>query len=306
MIPQFGLVSEIRASVDRRVPDASQLDEPSAWAQRVLGVMNVPSFLEGPVFDIHGRLHVVDLAHGRILRWETDGRVTVLVHEDGEPNGLAIHRDGRIYVADHRRGILAYDPDGSNRKTLVDAAAVGLHGVNDLTFDEHGSLYFTDQGWSDILHPYGRVFRLSADGELTVLVDGIASPNGLALSPDQRILYVAVTRANQVWRVPLRPDGKIGRVGVHLYLSGSHGGPDGLAVDADGGLAVVQYGSGRVWLYDHLGVLRRVVVAPQGLGVTNVAYGGPQGRTLYVTESDTGAVLTAELETPGLRLYSHG
>ena len=112
------------------------------------------------------------------------------------------------------------------------------------------------------------------NGCLEVLLEGIASPNGVALTPAEDTLYVAVTRANAVYRVPLRPDGSVGKVGVHLYLSGGTGGPDGLAVDRLGRLAVAHYGLGRVWLYDRRGLPVGYIDTPAGEGTTNVAYGG--------------------------------
>ena len=99
--------------------------------------------------------------------------------------------------------------------------------------------------------------------------------------------------------------GRVGKIGVHLHLSGGSGGPDGLAVAADGGLAVAHYGLGRVWLFDALGLPAGWVEVPQGTGTTNVAFGGPDGRTLFVTEASSASVVAARLPAPGLRLFSH-
>jgi gluconolactonase len=278
----------------------------SRWAEAVLGVEHVDSFLEGPCFGRDGTLYVSDLAHGRILTISPEGTVSVLVEIDGEPNGLAVHREGTLWMADYRRGIVALDPRTARWHVVVDRYRFeGLRGVSDLVFGADGTLYFSDQGKSDLANPDGRVFRYRDDDGLTLLMDGIASPNGMALSPNGDVLYVAVTRANSVYRIPLRSDGRVGKIGVHLHLSGGSGGPDGLAVDALGGLAVAHYGLGRVWLFDALGLPTGTVCVPQGLGTTNIAYGGPDGCSLFITESSSSAVVRAQVPVPGLRLFSH-
>src|SRR5690606_15157312 len=100
----------------------------------------------------------------------------------------------------------------------------------------------------------GGLYRLSAEGRLDRLLDNIPSPNGMALSGDDSTLYLAVTRANAVWRVPLAnfENGSPTRVGVYLQLSGGTG-PDGVAMGADGSLAVTHIGLGTVWFFDRLG-----------------------------------------------------
>jgi gluconolactonase len=279
---------------------------PSPWAEAVLGQSQVDSFLEGPCFARDGTLYVSDLAHGRILSVSPEGRFGTLVEFDGVPNGMAVHRDGSLWVADYASGILAIDPVLGDIRVIVDRYRFeALRGVSDLVFAQDGTLYFSDQGQSDLANQTGRVFRYRQEDGLTLLLDGVASPNGLALSAAQDVLYVAVTRANSVYRIPLRPDGRVGKIGVHLHLSGGSGGPDGLASDADGGLAVAHYGLGRVWLFDALGRPEGWVDVPQGLGTTNVAYGGPDGRTLFITEASSSTIVCARAPRPGLDLFSH-
>jgi gluconolactonase len=281
-------------------------DRPSEWADAVLGVSHVDSFLEGPCFTRDGTLYVSDLAHGRIFAISPGGEIGVLLETGGEPNGMAVHRDGTLWVADYRHGVLAIDPATRDVRVVVDRYRFeALHGVSDLVFGSDGTLYFSDQGQSDLAHPTGRVFRYRAGEGLSLLMQSIASPNGMALSPAGDVLYVAATRANSVYRIPLRPDGRVGKIGVHLHLSGGSGGPDGLAVDVDGGLAVAHYGLGRVWLFDALGLPDGWVDVPQGLGTTNVAYGGPDGRSLYITEASSSTIVCARVSRPGLRLFSH-
>lgn len=262
------------------------------------------SFLEGPAVDRQGHLWVTDIPFGRLFRIAPEGAWTLALEYDGEPNGLAIHADGRVFIADHRRGLLVFDP----RSGRLDAALPrlrreGFRGLNDLTFAANGDLYFTDQGQSGLQDPSGRLYRMrAATGQVDCVLDGIPSPNGLCLTPDGRHLLLAVTRANQVWRLPLHPDGSTSKVAAFLQLSGGLAGPDGLAMDAAGNLAVAHCGLGCVWVFSRLGEPIWRLRAPEGLSTTNLCY---RGHTLLVTESDTGRVLAAELPVPGLPLYSH-
>jgi predicted TIM-barrel fold metal-dependent hydrolase len=107
------------------------------------------SFLEGPSFDRDGNLYVVDLAWGRIFRVNENGEFHVVIEYDGEPNGLAIHKNGRIFVADHKHGILRLE-NGSVVPVVSRYHQQTFKGVNDLTFDPQGNLYFTDQGVTDL------------------------------------------------------------------------------------------------------------------------------------------------------------
>ena len=113
-----------------------------------------------------------------------------------------------------------------------------------------------------------------------------------------------VTRANAVWHVPLLPDGTPYKVGEFIRLSGG-GGPDGLAMDEQGNLAVAHLGLGSIWLFSAIGEPLARVRTCAGLATTNVAYGGPGRRELYITESETGSVLVADMEVPGRVMYSH-
>jgi gluconolactonase len=264
------------------------------------------SFLEGPSFDRAGNLYLVDIPYGRILRVSPDGSFSEVVQYDGWPNGLAIHKDGRIFIADHLRGILALDPNtGKISPVVTRVRREGLKGVNDLVFARNGDLYFTDQGQTGLQDPTGRVYRLDTQGDIHCLIDTIPSPNGIVLSPDEKHLFVAVTRANQVWRMPLHGDGTTSKVAAFLNLSGGLAGPDGLAMDSAGNLAIAHCGLGTAWLFSRLGEPLYRLRSSVGLAITNLAYGGPENRHLYIVESDSGTILVAEMPTPGLRLFSH-
>lgn len=265
------------------------------------------SFLEGPAFDRAGNLYCSDIPYGRIFRVSPEGRFELAFRYDGRPNGLAFHSDGRLFIADQRKGLLALDLERGRIETILDSGfAEPFRGLNDLIFAKNGDLYFSDQGQSGLQKPNGGLYRLSAEGRLDRLLDNIPSPNGMALSGDDSTLYLAVTRANAVWRIPLAhfENGSPTRVGIYLQLSGGTG-PDGVAMGADGSLAVTHIGLGTVWFFDRLGepVLR--IRSPEGLSTTSVAFGGPEGRTLFITESATGRILCAEAPVAGEKLFSH-
>ncbi len=259
-------------------------------------------FLEGPAFDRAGNLYVVDLAYGRIFRISSKGVFETFAEYDGEPNGIAIHKDGRVFVADHKLGIVSFDPKNPKLTPVVSRYhQQGFKGVNDLFFDLRGNLYFTDQGTSDLADPSGCVYCLTREGVLRQLANCIPSPNGLVLDKTEKTLYVAVTRANAVWRLPFAPDGTVVRMGVQIQLSGGRG-PDGLALDEAGGLAVAHPDMGAVWIFNHRGEPMYRVQSCVNDMVTNVAYAG---NSVYITDSGSGSILKARVPTAGRALFSH-
>lgn len=298
---------DVPTRVFAKLPKELELERDSEFQRAQLRGRRLGSFLEGPSFDREGRLWLVDIAHGRILRLSPQAEWSVVAEYDGEPNGLKIHRDGRVFIADRLNGVMELDPANGKIKPFIarDRLEPGYQGLNDLVFASNGDMYFTDQGMTGLHDPRGRLFRYSAAGKLDCLLDNIPSPNGLVLTPDEHILYLAVTRGNCVWRVPLALDGATYRVGIFVQLSGSLGGPDGMAMDEAGNLVLAQVGSGSCWQFSRLGEPMARIRSCAGLLVTNMAYGGPDGRTLFITESETGTVLAADLATPGQRMYSH-
>lgn len=296
------LETEVFAELPRKF---RKEDTYSTWSSANNKGETIHSFIEGPAFDRDGNLFIVDIPWGRVFRVDPSGAFDLVAEYDGEPNGLKIHKDGRIFVADYKNGIMLVDPASGTVTPHCDRYRVeGFKGVNDLTFASNGDLYFTDQGLTGLHDPTGRVYRLKTDGTLDLLIDTGPSPNGLVLDPSEQWLYVAMTRANQVWRMPLLPDGGTTKVGNFVQISGGSG-PDGMAVDADGNILVCHAGAGSVWVFSPLGEPLYRIKSCRGLFPTNVAFGGPDNRTLYITESDTGTILRAELPTPGQTLYSH-
>lgn len=296
----------IETEVFAELPAQFRRPRPTTWSDANRGGQDLHSFLEGPSFDRDGNLYVTDIPFGRVFRVSAQGTFTLVAEYDGEPNGLKIHRDGRIFITDYKHGIMLLDPtSGQVTPVLERRWSERFKGVNDLFFAASGDLYFTDQGQTGLHDPTGRLYRLTPAGRLELLADRFPSPNGLVANPEETALFVAVTRGNAIWRVPLLPDGSTSKVGLFIQLSGSLGGPDGLAVDEAGNLAVAHAGLGAVWLFDRLGQPLYRVRSCAGLLTTNLAYGGAGRKTLYITESESGSILRATLPVSGRPMFSH-
>ena len=301
----FNPPRRIETTIFTRLPDQFRKPRRTAWADANQGGREIDCFLEGPSFDRQGRLYITDIPYGRIFRVSAEGAWELVSEYDGWPNGLKIHRDGRVFITDYKRGIMLLDPSsGTVTPFLETAASESFKGVNDLVFAPSGNLYFTDQGQTGLQDPSGRVFRLRADGNVDCLLERIPSPNGLVLSKDEKTLFVAVTRANQIWRLPLHPDGTTSKVGAFINMSGGSG-PDGMALADDGSLAVAHVGLGAVWVFDRLGEPIYRLVSCEELSTTNVAFGGSKQAALFITESDSGTILAADVGIAGRTLYSH-
>ena len=277
--------------------------ERSEWADINRGGASLDSFLEGPVFDVQGNLYVTDIIFGRIFKVDAKGAWTLVVEYDGEPNGMKFFSDNELLITDYKNGLMRLNiHSGKLTRHLVRRNTESFKGVNDLTCDSLGNVYFTDQGQSGLHDPSGRVYRLRPSGQLDLLLANVPSPNGLVLSPDEKVLWIAVTRGNCVWRAPLMPDGSVAKVG-QFFTSYGPSGPDGLAVDIAGNLAIANPGLGYAWLVNHRGEPIAVWSSPRGTTVTNLAYGGQNNQTLYCTEADTATILMASMPHPGAPVY---
>lgn len=285
-----------------RMPDALRRPERSTWADANRGGQITDSFLEGPVFDKAGNLYVCDIPFGRIFRIDPAGGWTLVAEYDGEPNGMKFLDARTLLVTDYKNGLLCVDVEtGAVTPHLERRNTERFKGVNDLVLDAEGNVYFTDQGQTGLHDPTGRLYRLRPSGQLDLLLSNVPSPNGVALSPDGKLLYLAVTRGNCVWRVPLLRDGSVAKVS-QFFSSYGPSGPDGLAVDAEGGVIVANPGLGYVWVLNARAQPVLVLRGPEGASITNIAFGGDDRKTLFVTDSTHGEVLRGRVEVPGVVL----
>lgn len=301
----FAAPPVIAAEVFARYPDALRTGTAeSEWNQGQPAGLAASSFLEGPSFDRDGILWCVDVVNGRLLNVRPDGAFSVAAEYDGWPNGLKIRDDGLVFIADYKNGIMVHEPGSKSVKPyLARANMERFKAVNDLFFAANGDLYFTDQGLTGLHDPTGRVFRATPDGRIDCLLANVPSPNGLVMDLQQGALYLAATRANAVWRVPI-VKGQAVKVGTFLQLSGGIG-PDGLALDVAGGLAVAHAGMGAVWVFSERGEPQCRIDTPAGAMSTNIAYGGPGNQDLFIIESASGQIFRARLAVAGERMFSH-
>ena len=259
---------------------------PNAWTEAARPGQHLHSFLEGPALLPGGDLLVADVPFGRIFRL-SGGDWSIAWQGDGQPHSAKRLSDGRIAVADFLLGLRAVDLRSGRTETLTRGPNTeAFRGLSDLTIAGE-RIWLTDSGRSSLADPTGRVFLW--DGRLRTALTNCPYPNGIATSPDGALVYVAMTRANAVWRFNAdfaeRP-----MAGLWVQLSGGLG-PDGLAVDAQGRVAVAQAQAGRVLVFDAAGdPLARVDIG--GPWTTAVVWDGPK---LIVTEAKEGALWAAEL-----------
>lgn len=266
----------------------------SDWADANKGGHPADSFIEGPCFDAAGNLYLVDIPFGRVFRVTPDGTWSLVIEYDGWPNGLKITADGRILIADYRHGLMQLDADGGSiRPLLGHRNSESFKGCNDLHIAPSGEIYFTDQGQTGLHDPTGRVFRLRPDGRLDRLIGNGPSPNGLALDSSGQVLFVAMTRDNAIWRVPLMRDGGVAKVGRFASFFGTSG-PDGLAVDSKGRLFVAHASLGHVFVLAPNGECIARIRSCAGPTCTNVALDEANKRVI-ITESSSGSLLVADL-----------
>jgi gluconolactonase len=298
----FDSPPRVTAEIAFRLPaHLSQAGEPAPWLRLHRHGAPLGSFLEGPSFDADGNLFVVDIPFGRVFRITPAGHFDTVAAYDGQPNGLKFGPDGAAWITDFLRGLMRLDLRTGRVETVLDAREHRFNGLNDLFF--HGDdCWFTDQGMSGLQAPFGRVMRWRIGQPAPqVFLDGIPSPNGIVVDQAGRNLLVAVTRGNAVWRAPILLDGGTAKVGIFIQMSGGSG-PDGLALDQAGNLAVAHPGLGAAWLFSDRGEPLLRIDSPVTSVITNCAFGGPDGRDLYLTEADSGVVLKARLPHPGLPL----
>ena len=305
MFNPFHPVEKIKAELYTSMPARFRKKQRTDWSDPNRQGAEVECFLEGPSFDREGNLWIVDIPFGRIFRISPRKEWELVVQYDGWPNGLKFHKDGRAYIADYKVGLLALDPRTGKLETLLRTGySEGFKGLNDLHFASNGDLYFTDQGQTGIADPTGRVYRLSARGELRRLCENVPSPNGITLSTTEKHCYVAVTRSQQIWRLPLMADGSVSKTGVAIQLSGGAAGPDGIEMDAENGLLVCHLGIG-VWRFD-ANMLPTHMIYSDGSShhhLDNCAFGGPDMKSLYITEALSGDILVARVPVAGKKIY---
>jgi len=314
---------------------ASAAGSAAAPAEGAPGPMRIVAnglrFPEGPVAMSDGSVLCVEIARGTLSRIGTDGAVAVVAELGGGPNGAAIGPDGACYVVnngglefitrDNRLipvGVPKSFVSGSVQrvdlrtgqfKTLyTHVAGRPLAGPNDLVFDSFGGFWFTDSGK---VYPRSRdqggLYWARPDGsEIREVTYPLLTPNGVALSPDRKTLYVALTVSRQIVSFQIVGPGMLAQSGGKpaMKLVASLAGDlilDSMCVEADGTLVVAAVFAGKLLRISPAGAVIGEVSFPDP-GISNAAFGGPDLRTLYVTLSQTGRIAALRWPEPGLKL----
>lgn len=291
-------MSVLQATLWGELPaDLHHTGKPSAWAQMTRPGQPMHSFLEAAFFDADRNLWLSDVPYGRIFRISPEGAWALEHQIDGEPHAMRLCPAGQRIAVDHRHGLISLT--GQNRfKVLSDGNDRPFLGLSDMCYGPDGVLWFTDSGRTSLSNPAGRVYRW--DGTLRCVLENVPYSNGICLSPDGAWVYVAATRANQVWKFSSRlPETGAPMVGTYQHLSGGLG-PDGLACNALGWLAVAQAQAGRAYVFDAMGDRIATVRLPRGLWTTSVAFHPDDPQCLFVIEAQFGGIFTCHIPGPGI------
>ena len=218
--------------------------------------------------------------------------VFVTLPNDSVGNGIRFDRAGRMYVADYvGHNVLRIDP--TTRAVTVLAHEPMMNQPNDLAIAPNGTLYASDPNWKT---KTGQLWRIDPDGNTTRLAADMGTTNGVEVSPDGKRLYVNESVQRNVWVFDIQPDG--GVANKRLLRQFPDHGFDGMRCDADGNLYITRYGKGTVVVLSPAGdVLREIDVL--GARPSNLCFGGPDGRTVYVTEVEHRRLVQFRAETPG-------
>lgn len=281
---------------------------------------------EGPVLLPDGSWLATELAleRGCVTHIDPTGASKRAIAKTGRPNGLAVDKDGIVWVAESLSpSIIRLTMDGTAETVLTQCDGEPLLWPNDLCIGPDGALYVTDSGIliGDFLvgssppENYmslrydGRVYRLDrASGQATLLDRGFLFTNGIAFGPDG-LLYVNETLTGNVYRYAIGAGGTagprelFGNVLDPSYTAAGLRGPDGMAFGADGRLYVTVFGQGDVTVLGRDGSAEeRIPLA--GKAPTNVAFGPDGTRTIYVVEDELGQMEVYTVPTDGLPLYT--
>lgn len=267
----------------------------TATAEPWFKVSDQNHVLEGAIFDPNGNLLVCDVTDHSVVRLSPEKqRSTVVKIRDFAPGGLALHKDGRLFIAalDLEKGlgtIVAVRPDRTEPETIIPPTAGYL--PNDLVFDSQGGFYFTDfKGTAT--NPEGGVYYASPDFRtLTPVLPHLAMANGVALSPDGKTLWATEFGRNLLHKIELADATTIATIGSAVPYHFIGPAPDSMRADADGNVYVAMYGQGRILSFNRNGFPIGQIVLPgreQGKNLISTSLAiRPEGKELYAVTSNT-------------------
>lgn len=267
-----------RVAVGKGSPDFQEIFLPNESWQLVADGYK---FTEGPAVNMKGEVFFNEVPTSKTFKIGNDGKPAAWLDGTSKRgDGQSFGPDGRLYaVAGETEQILAYDADG--KATVV---TDGFRG-NDLVVRHDGGIYVTQPGW-DGQSP-SQIWYISPKGEKSVVDRGLKFSNGICLSPDQSLLYVADTRSHWVYSYQIQPDGKLAHKQQYFHLhmpdNADDSGADGLEVDRDGRLYVATRMG--LQICDQAGRVHCIIPTPNGK-CSNLTFGGPEFDTIYATCGD--------------------
>jgi gluconolactonase len=266
--------------------------------------------LEGPRTDDRNRLYYSDVRNGGVFRRDPAGKIETLIPDRKSVGGIALLESGAGLIITGATLAQWDEKTGRTRDLFAEWNGKPLFGLNDLTIDDQGSIWAGTFG-CDInkfdfksTPPPGSLFRIDPPGKVTHLWEGVEVTNGLGFSPDRKLLYHCDSTTRAVWAYDVKPDRTVGD--RRKFAQIPDGMPDGMTVDAEGGLWVaVVAGPGEVVRFKPDGALDRRIKVPAKT-ITSVAFGGPDMRDLYVVTANNdnrelkGTVFRTRADIPGL------
>ncbi len=260
-------------------------------------------FTEGPLWGPEGFLYFVDIRRNHLLKWIPGQRARVIREDTNEGNGLTFDLQGRLIMCEMgNRRVTRTEHDGSITVLAERFEGKRLNRVNDVVGRSDGSIYFTDPAMrlpaEERELDYSGVYKIAPDGTLSLVTADCEYPNGLAFSPDEKVLYVANSRNDKYIRAfDVQADGSVSNSRMFADMSAPEEEvPDGMKVDTEG--HVFCTGPGGTWIFDkdglHLGTLKTDEVP------ANCAFGGSDLRTLFLTACTS--VYTIRAKVPGVKV----
>ena len=278
------------------IVDCSGLNAGELYQAKVLTKSGeFTSGIEGPAADNHGNVYAVNFgAQGTIGLVDGKGRGK-LVHrlpEGSIGNGIRFDKQGNMFIADYpKHNVLRVDV--KTGKLTVFAHESKMNQPNDLAIDSQGNLYASDPNWAA---SSGQLWRISNKGVVTQLASNMGTTNGIEVSPDGKKLYVNESVQKNVWQFDLSKDGKISNKQLLRKFEGF--GFDGMRCDVKGNIYITRHGKGTVVILSPKGeILQEIDVL--GKHPTNLAFGGTDGKTVFVTEAEKTRIVTFRVEYSG-------
>ncbi len=270
--------------------------QPLYVASDYVFVGDFTSGLEGPAVDANGQLYFVNPHHsGSIGKVDAEGNFSVFIMqlpEGSTANGIRVTDEGQLLLADYTgHNVLEVNP--TTKEVTVFAHEPMANQPNDLTLGTAGLLFASDPNWSAST---GNIWRVTP-GKFELAAEQMGTTNGIEISPDGKILYVNESAQRKVWAFDIGPEKKLQN--KRLLISFEDFGMDGMRADIKGNLYITRYGKGTVVKISPTGVVLQEIKL-QGKKASNIAFGGKDGKTAYVTLQDRGYIETFRVSDPGL------